>query len=182
MKIPSREECYRLLDKYNFPEKKKKHVELVAKVAVFLGEKIKDKGDEVNIALVYAGGILHDIDKGLMEEGDIHTDKGVKILEEEGYPEVARICVSHRVDAFLDPKTIPTTWEEKCIALADKMVKDEIIGVTERFRLWNEENLPEEQKEILRKSYPLVKDLEREILGIIGIGWEEIKFLKFKIN
>lgn len=179
--IPSRDKCFLLLKKYNFPERKRKHIELVAKVAVFLAGKINEKiskqknaiaqncfgkgGAWVNIDLVYAGGMLHDIDKGVEGAAVAHPQKGVEILRAEGYPEVARICETHTINAFLDPKTRPTTWEEKCVALADKMVKNEVIGVEERYKLWHEEDLPKEQKEILRKSYPLVKDLEREVLG-----------------
>lgn len=55
------------------------------------------------------------------------------------------------------------------------MVKDEIIGVDTRFKLWNEEDLPEEQKEVLRKSYPKVLKLEKEILEIIGLKPEELR-------
>lgn len=197
MNIPTKKQCDLLLAKYNFPDRKRKHVEMVTKAAVFLVGKINEKtkkqknaiaqncyhkensqiNERLNIDLVYAGGILHDIDKGITGAGEAHPQKGVEILMAEGYPKVARICETHTINAFLDSKTIPTTWEEKCVALADKMVKNEVIGVEERFRLWREEDLPEKQKEVLQKSYPLVKEMEREVLEIIGMGPEDIKFL-----
>jgi len=153
MNIPSREKCEELLLKYNFPERKRRHVEKVASVAVYFAGKINEKickqknayaqnclqNETVNLDLVYAGGILHDIDKGVEGAGVVHPQKAVEILRAEGYPEVARICETHTINAFLDLKTVPSTWEEKCVALADKMVKNEAIGVTERFRLWREE-------------------------------------------
>lgn len=181
--IPSRDECFLLLKKYNFPESKRKHIELVAKVAQYLAREIEKKISKqklgknkiINLDLVYAGGMLHDIDKGIPGAGEVHPKKAVEILFHEGYPEVAKICETHTINAFLDPRTVPSTWEEKCVALADKMVKDEIIGVRERFRLWNEEDLPEAQKEVLKKSYSSVKELEKEVLGIIGLEPEEIR-------
>lgn len=175
MKIPSRDECEKLLLKYNFPQRKRRHVKLVGEVADFLGTRLKAQGISCDLDLIFAGAMLHDIDKGIEGAGEVHPKKAVEIFNKEGYPEVARICETHTINAFLDSKTRPNSWEEKCVALADKMVKDEIIGVDARFRLWNEEDLPEEQKEVLRKSYPLVKTLEKEIMGIIGMKPEEIR-------
>lgn len=53
--------------------------------------------------------------------------------------------------------------------LADKLTKYDIIGVDERFRLWNGEHLPPNEQEVLDKSYPLVKKLEQEVFGLAGI-------------
>jgi len=176
IKIPDKNKCFKLLQKYNFPQRKMEHVILVEKVALFLGTKLKDRGYEVNIILVSSGALLHDIDKGIEGSGEVHSKKGVEVLKKEGYPEIARICETHTINSFLDKNTIPSTWEEKIVALSDKMVKDEIITVDERYKLWMGEDLPKEQKEILHKSYPIVKELEKEIFGIIGIKPEEVKY------
>ena len=175
--IPTRKECFLILQKYNFPQRKMRHAELVERVALFLVRELKKHGFVINEELVRAGALLHDIDKGMWGAGKVHPKKGVEILQKLGYPEVARICETHTIDAFLDPLRRPRTWEEKVVALADKMVKDKIITVDARYKLWREEDLAEEAQEELRKSYPLLKELEKEILGIIGIKPEEIKFL-----
>ncbi|MBI4066465.1 hypothetical protein HY411_02000, partial [Candidatus Gottesmanbacteria bacterium] len=79
----------------------------------------------------------------------------------------------HPLHAILDPAIAPKTIEEKLLYLADKMVKYEVIGVDGRFRLWNDEHLPVEEQEILDAAYPKVKELEKEVLGMIGMEPEE---------
>lgn len=174
MRIPDRETCFFLLQKYHFPQRKMKHVELVERVAIYLGNAIRDKGYDINLDLITAGALLHDVDKGIPGAGEVHPQKGVEILQKLGYPEVARVCARHSLYTFLDKKTRPATWEEKVVALSDKMVKDKVITVDERYKLWYDENLPEKAQEVLRKSYPLLKELEKEIFGIIGMRPEEV--------
>lgn len=192
MKIPSREECEKLLKKYNFPARKRKHLRIVTKTAIFLGKKLRDKKIKVNLDLIYAGAMLHDIDKGIEKAGENHPLIGVQILAREGYREISKICKTHTINSFLNPKTRPISWEEKCVALADKMAKEEVIGLEERFAYWRKEcklKLAKSRKEkniklikdwnkqikIVEKSYFPIRKLEREICDLMGIRPEKIK-------
>lgn len=172
--IPSQNKCLELLKKYNFPDEKLRHVKLVSDVAKFLGVKLKKKKPKIkiNVSLLVAAGLLHDIDKNI--PGKKHPLEGARVLREEGYGEVADVILKHDIEAFLDPERKPKTWEEKILALSDKMVKDEIITVDERYRLWREERIPE-QNAILDATYPYFKNLEKEIFEIIKIRPEEVK-------
>lgn len=174
--IPSQAKCFELLKKYNFPESKIRHVTLVSNVAKFLGVKLKKKKPKIkiNVSLLVAAGLLHDIDKNITKNfGEKHPMTGVRVLTEEGYGEIADVIAKHDLDAFLDPNRKPETWEEKLLALADKMVKNEIITVDERYKLWREENIPE-QNAILDATYPYLKNLEREVFTIIKMRPEEV--------
>lgn len=174
--IPSQNKCFELLKKYNFPEEKMRHVRLVSDVAKFLGVKIKKKKPKlkVNVSLLVAAGLLHDIDKNIPKNpGEKHPVTGARVLKEEGYGEVGEVVLKHDLNAFLDPDRTPKTWEEKVLALADKMVKNEIITVDERYKLWREENIPD-QNAILDATYPYLKNLEKEVFGIIKIRPEEV--------
>lgn len=177
MMIPSQNKCFKLLKKYNFPDEKLKHVRLVSSVAKFLGIGLKKRKPKlkINVSLLVAAGLLHDIDKNIPKlPGEKHPMSGVRVLREEGCDEVGDVVLKHDIEAFLDPERKPVAWEEKILALADKMVKDEIITVDERYRLWYEEDYPG-QKKILDATYPYLKNLEKEIFSIIKMRPEDIR-------
>lgn len=169
--IPTGEQAKALWDKYRLSERKRRHVELVARVAKFLAQRINQLTNQpINQPLLLAGALLHDVDKNADQlPGERHPDTAVRILKEEGMEEVAALVKTHPLHAILDPSIFPKTWEEKLLFLADKMVKDDIITVDERFRLWNEEHLPAEEQKVLDASYPKVKALEQEIFSALGI-------------
>ncbi len=178
--IPTEEAAKALWDKYQLPEKKRLHVALVAKVAMFLAQKINQSASwrtnqPVNRSFLFAAALLHDIDKNIPKlPGERHPDTAVRILREEGMEEVANVVKTHPVHAILDPALAPKTIEEKLLFLADKMVKYEVVGVDTRFALWNAEHLPQKEQEILDRSYLKVKALEREIFDMIGIHAQDV--------
>lgn len=175
--IPTQDQAKQLWEKYALPERKQNHVMLVARVAGYLADQLVklDKFGKLDKLLLIAGALLHDIDKNAPKlPGERHPDAAVRILNEEGMEEVAAIVTTHPLHAILDPAIAPHTIEEKLLFLADKMVKDAVIGVDERFRLWNEERLPAEEQKILDAAYPKVKGLEQDVLDLIGVDAERI--------
>lgn len=161
--IPTEQQAKALWDKYNMPQQKRIHLTKVAEVAMGFAKKIK-----VNKKLLLAAALLHDIDKGVSSKN--HPEVAVRILREEGMEEVAALVKTHPLHAILDPKISPKTNEQKCLYLADKMVKYEILTVDKRFDLWRAEDLPENARTILDRAYPKVKALEKEIMVYLGKG------------
>lgn len=175
--IPTEKQAKALWEKYLVPQYKRRHMTLVAKVAKFFATQCKMQNSKfkINEELLTAAALLHDIDKNILyRPGEQHPDAGVRILRDEGMEEVAALVATHPLHAILDPTLTPTTWEEKLLFLADKMVKQEILTVDKRFELWRNEGLPAEAQTLLQKSYPKVKELEREVLDIIGITPDEV--------
>lgn len=181
--IPSDKLVEELWDRYSLPEQKRIHVTLVARVAVFLGNALNERAGQkglptdlkINLKLLEAAALLHDIDKAVPKlAGDRHPDAGVRVLKEEGLVEVADLVATHPLHAILDLKISPKTWEQKLLYLADKMVKYDIVGVDRRFALWNNEHLPPEAQKILDESYPLVKKLEQEVFTLAGISLDDV--------
>jgi len=173
--IPSDAEIQVLWEKYHVPEIKRTHLLCVARVSDFLSEKLAEKGIPVDTSLVHAGALLHDIDKSVEKlPGERHPDAAVRILQDEGMDDIAKLVKTHPLHMILDSLKGPKTIEEKVLFLSDKMAKYESITVDKRFELWKQEVLPEEQEEILQKSYPLVKALEKEIFSIINIDSHEV--------
>lgn len=178
--IPSASRAKDLWEKYQFPPEKRRHAELVSRVAGFIAEKLKKKDETlpINEELLRAGALLHDIDKNAPKlAGERHPETAVRILKEEGMAEVARLVATHPLHAILDPAIAPRTWEEKILFLSDKMVKHEIITVDERVALWKKEDLPQEAYDLLERTYPKVKELEQEIFSLVGVEPEDVKKL-----
>jgi putative nucleotidyltransferase with HDIG domain len=165
--IPTEYEAKKLWEKYRLPEEKRRHVKLVAEVALYFAKKIK-----VNKKLLLAAALLHDIDKAVSSEN--HPDAAVRILRQEGYGGVADLVKTHPLHAILDPAIAPKTWEEKLLYLADKMVKYDIVGVDKRFALWRDEHLTAQEQKILDASYPKVKELEQEVFKLARISLNDI--------
>jgi HD superfamily phosphodiesterase len=174
--VPTDHEIQNLWKRYNLPPEKQTHVRLVDAVSGFLAAGISEKqGVVIDTALLHAAALLHDIDKNADKlPGEQHPDACVRILKEEGMAEVAELVKTHPLHAILDPSIAPKTWEAKILFLADKMVKYDVITVDKRFELWRAENLSAEARMILDRSYPNVKDLERQIFTVMAMAPEDI--------
>lgn len=175
MKIPSREECLKLLKKYNYDPPT--HVVAVSNVAVFLANKLKEKGENVNIPLVEAASLLHDIDKNELKRLNLgitkHGEHGHDILVKEGYPEVAAVIKKHTLWTISDNERKPKTWEEKLVFYADKITDSEVMTLDERFEKWMKKYSSD--KELIIKSRPFTETIEKEIFDKIGKKYKNIK-------
>ena len=130
--LPSREQAIELLRKNNCPPKVINHCEEVAKLALEIASKLEKKGIKVDLKLVEAGALLHDIGRSKSHAVD-HGVVGAKIAELEGLPEeVVRIIKRHvgggitaqEAEKFGWPKDVyePVTLEEKIVSYADKLI------------------------------------------------------------
>lgn len=176
--IPTRSQCLALWDKYNLPSAKRIHVEEVAKLAKYFANKlnVENLKFKVNLELVEAAALLHDIDKNVTKRpGERHPDTAVRILKEMRFNEVADVVSKHSLHTILNPSLAPQTWEEKIVYLADKMTKFEVIGVVHRFKLWYKESLPSDAVAELDAALPKVKALEQEIYQAAGITFANIQ-------
>jgi predicted hydrolase (HD superfamily) len=173
--IPTPDEAKALWKKYAMPEEKAKHLTLVAKTAVFFARGFEKKGVVVNIQLLEAAALLHDIDKGVeKKKGERHPDAAVRVIRSEHMEELVPLIASHPLHMILNKEKGPKTLEEKLLFLADKMVKYEILTVDKRFDLWRAEDLPKQGRVELERAYPKVKELEEKILGILGLEPQDV--------
>jgi uncharacterized protein len=130
--LPSREQAIELLRKNNCPTKIINHCEAVAKLALEIACKLAAKGIKVDLKLVEAGALLHDIGRTKSHNVD-HGVAGAKILESEGFPEeLVKVVKRHvgggitaqEAEKFGWPKDTyePATLEEKIVSYADKLI------------------------------------------------------------
>ena len=163
MKIPTKEEALGLLKKHGIEGNVLCHVKKVNEVAMKIGLKLKEEGENVNISLLDAASLLHDIGKRLSDITDMnHIEAGVKILKDEGMPEIAEVISKHATTSLLDPDTEPKTWEEKIVYYADmRVVEDELVSLDERIN-YLVTRYPQ-LKKVIPKVLPKIKNIEKEI-------------------
>jgi hypothetical protein len=152
-KLPSREECYELIEEFRVPVHIREHSEAVARLGVFLAERLNGAGWTVDTDLVDRACLLHDLfrvcefpledfswcappvteaDQATWRrlkaqyDGAGHEDAAAAFLS-QAYPVLAETIRKHRYTAIVDEEDRPRTWEEKLVYYADKRVMHDTI-------------------------------------------------------
>ncbi len=132
--IPSRNECFLLLQRYDVPPHIIQHSEMVKKIALSLCDFLNDRGGRLNGPMVEAASLLHDIAKmKTLHTGESHAHSGAQIIQELGFIEVAEIIRQHVV---LDEEHWDGPVSEAAVVYyADKRVRHtEIVSLVDRFQ------------------------------------------------
>jgi len=132
--IPSREECLSLMNRYGMLENIVSHSLEVAKVALFISVELKKKGQRIDLGLVEAASLLHDLTKTeCLKTKDDHARTGCQVLKGIGYERVGDVVAQHIwLGKGGDPSCVS---EEEIVNYADKRVMhDQIVSLEERFR------------------------------------------------
>jgi molybdenum cofactor cytidylyltransferase len=118
-RFPSEEDCLKLLGDANAGKRVLLHSKEVARIAVAISEHMNSAGvpGPVNLGLVMAAGLLHDIARERPE----HAKAGAEIVSGLGYGAVADIIALHM---DIDSKAAAAPGEAAIVYLADKMVKE----------------------------------------------------------
>ena len=132
--IPDETACLALLNKYHCPEHIIEHSKAVWSVARIVGEGLLRRDHPINMALLNASCLLHDIAKYpcLVEKKGWHDVVGAEMLKEEGLPAIAAIVAQH---VRLTDRGDSDIREEHVLFYADKrVVHDKVVTLRERFR------------------------------------------------
>jgi len=166
--LPTRKECLAMLAEYHVPPHIVNHSKAVAKLAVFLAQRLNENGAAVDVTLLEGACLLHDLLRVLdFKESDFnlfeqnlpqqekakwqrlrskyksitHEDAAYDILREQ-YPVLALAIKRHRYMALPDENEKPDTWEEKLLYYADKRVMhDTIVPLKERLAEGHKRNV-----------------------------------------
>jgi uncharacterized protein len=201
IKIPSAEGIQKLFTDYHTPHHVVEHCTVVAHVAKFLAEKAVDVDLEVDLQLVVASALLHDIvryvDFHLFDPADFsikptqedisfmqklrkkyekthHADAGAEILKEEGFDDIAHIVAQHK---FTQISEGFDSFEARIVYYADKRVKHtEVISLQDRLEDGRRRNQPA----LIGTSAAIEMDakvfaFEKELCKKLGIKPEEVK-------
>jgi uncharacterized protein len=174
---PTRKQCLDLISRYQMLPHILRHSELVTRVALFIAAKLNQEGQHLDLALIEAGALLHDIAKTMcLTTKENHATVGGALLITLGYPAVAGIVRQHiRLDqkAF-DPLMVT---EEELVNYADKRVKhEEVVDLTERFRDIQERYTGKFPglEEAMAQVFDETLLIEKKILSLIDMTPEQI--------
>jgi uncharacterized protein len=147
----------------------------VTDVAMRLAKALREKGCNLDLALVEAGALLHDLGRAkthCVEHGAV----GGMMARELGLPEALARIIERHVGAGIPPEEaeelglpegdyMPETLEEKVVCYADKLIEgDREVDFEETVRQFEEE-LGEEHPSVKR-----MRALHEEMLGLLGSG------------
>lgn len=162
---PDRQECLRLLEEYGTPEHVRRHCMAVADTAVKIGKALNRHGHHLNLELIQAAGLIHDIAR----VEDEHWEKGYELAHSLGYEQEAAIIKVHmRYSPF---SAVENVTETDLVCLGDRLVKeDEYVGLDKRMEYIIEkarkQGHPEAEKRILEKKEEarfLISGIEKTI-------------------
>jgi uncharacterized protein len=130
--LPNREQAIQILSNHNCPPQVINHCIAVTALALEIAKKLQAKGYKVDLALVEAGGLLHDLGRSKTHGVD-HGLVGAQIAQSIGLPESVANIIKRHVGAgitdeeatwleFPEGNYVPTTLEEKIVCYADKRI------------------------------------------------------------
>jgi uncharacterized protein len=170
-RLPNREQAIQLLNENRCPDKVIFHCQAVAKLALQIAEELNSKGFKVDVALVEAGALLHDLGRSKTHTVD-HAIIGVELAQKAGLPQPVIDIIKRHVGAGISqneaewlgwPKDnyVPQTLEEKIVCYADKLMdgtRKTLIEV-ELQRLSGDDKCDAAER---------VRRLHDEIVGMLG--------------
>ena len=147
------------------------HCIAVADLALETATKLEGKGLKINMQLVEAGALLHDLGRSKNHTVD-HAIVGAQIAKEIGLPDPVINIIKRHVGAGITaeeaiglgwPKDnyTPQTLEEKVVSYADKLID-------QSKRIPIETEIGRLQKENKSEAADRVRKLHEEITSLIG--------------
>jgi uncharacterized protein len=169
--LPNREQAIELLRKNHCSTQVVNHCIAVADLAVETATKLEANGLKINIRLVEAGALLHDLGRSKKHTVD-HAIVGAQIAKEIGLPDIVINIIKRHVGAGITdeeakwlgwPKDnyIPQTLEEKVVSFADKLID-------QSKRIPIETEIGRLEKENKSEAAERVRKLHEEITSLLG--------------
>ena len=130
---PTLEECLDLMKNHNMLENIVHHSLLVNEVGLWLSEELNKTGENINLAKVQAGALLHDITKTKsITTGEDHARTGSELLEKLGFKSISEIVRQHVIAD--DAVNSPIISEIEIVNYADKRVlHNKVVTLRKRF-------------------------------------------------
>lgn len=177
--IPSPKECFELMEQYGMLDNIKAHSIMVEKIAILIGQGLKDAGMDVSLEKIAAGALLHDIGKTLcLTTGDDHEAKGREICLKNHLDEIADIVGEHvrLKDYHLDG----LISEKEIVYYADKRVNDDMVVSLEdrlRYLIRRYAKNMEHISQRIRENFELCRAVEKKLFAKLDFRPEDLASL-----
>ncbi|MEW6376914.1 MAG: HD domain-containing protein [Thermodesulfobacteriota bacterium] len=181
--IPTRDECLKLMSQYGMLEHIIHHSLEVARVALFLSAELNKKGQRVDLSLVEAASLLHDLTKvECVKTKEDHAHTGSKLLKGMGYERVGEVVEQH-IWLWKEGE-FSSVSEEEIVNYADKRVMhDRIVSLEERFNdLKNRYGRDQRAIDYLGRLEKEIYGIENKIFFILQIDPHDLQHLQFDRN
>jgi CTP:molybdopterin cytidylyltransferase MocA/HD superfamily phosphodiesterase len=168
--IPSPDECLVMLEHYfDVSSAVQKHCRAVAGVARRLGAALIDGGRSLDLDLLTASGLLHDICKGRED----HAARAADALREAGFPGVAEVVAGHM---DLQGKVGDTMDERALLYLSDKIVQeDRVVTLDERRAdLMGKHGQNTSARERITERLDTAQRIQYQIEAAVGMSLERL--------
>lgn len=181
MSIPSRAVAAQVLRGLDPPGWLLTHSAAVAEVASFLADRIERQGHTIDVRLVEAAALLHDLDKALPRTHPLsafeHGEGGARWARQAGHGELAPAIAHHPVHRLMDDERYHAwdagaTIEERVVAYADKRSMQDLVSIDERFTEWEERHGLSAAFDVARQR---AAKLEIEVCAAAGIAPHDVR-------
>ena len=181
--IPTRDECLRLMSQHGMLGHIIDHSIEVTRVALYLGRELNKRGQRIDLGLVEAASLLHDLTKSeCFKTKEDHAQTGSRLLKGMGYARVGEVVAEHvQLSRKNDPLLIT---EEEIVNYADKRVQhDRLVSLEERFNdLMDRYGKGQKASEKIEKLRKATFEIENKIFCILGIDPNDLQHLQLEEN
>lgn len=133
MRLPTREQALRIMRETGCSQPVINHCLIVTGVAMRLAEAFNRRGFDVDLSLVEAGALMHDLGRSRTHKVE-HGAIGGQLARRIGLPEPLARIIERHVGAGItadeagkiglsEGSYVPETLEEKIVAYADKIIE-----------------------------------------------------------
>ena len=147
----------------------------VAKVALFLSTELNKKGQRIDLDLVEAASLLHDLTKteSFKTKAD-HAVTGAQLLKRMGFERVGVVVAEHV--QLSEGKDLLSISEEEVVNYSDKRVQhDRIVSLRKRFRdLKDRYGQGKRSLVKIERLEKITSELENKIFSILQIDPEHL--------
>lgn len=174
--VPSKNDCYEFMQKYEMLDNIRAHSVVVEKVAGIIAEDLRESGETVSLGITSAGALMHDIAKtSCLRSGEDHAALGKMICLENGLAEIAEIVGQHVRLKTYDPRG--DISEKEIVYYADKRVNhDVVVSLEERLKYLLLRYGKGENHICLRirRNFDMAREVEKKLFSKLTFSPEEV--------
>lgn len=174
--IPSVQQCFALMTKYEMLENIKAHSIMVERIASLVARSLQEAGEALSLEKVTAGALMHDIAKTQsLKTREDHSAKGSEICLQNHLDEIAEIVAEHVVlKAFVQDGPV---LEKEIVYYADKRVNhDKIVSLEERLAYLIRQYGKGDERLIRRmaKNFEMCKQVESKLFSKLRFAPQDV--------
>ena len=174
--IPSVQQCFALMTKYEMLENIKAHSIVVEKIASLIAQGLRETGERLSLNLVTAGALMHDIAKTQsLKTKENHSTRGAEICLQNRLEEIAEIVAEHVVLKNFSKEG--PVLEKEIVYYADKRVNhDRVVSLEERltYLIRQYGNGDERLIQRMGKNFEVCKQVESKLFSRLRFAPEDV--------